>query len=72
MPLRLLVISSKVEIHMSMGDFDEHEYERREKKLSEIEADSEEQPTEYRGQMTFEADESTETLLDRLKEMKSK
>lgn len=57
---------------MGMGNFDEREFERREKKLSEIESDSDEQPEEYRGQMTFETDDSTEALLDRLKEMKSK
>lgn len=57
---------------MGIGNFDEREYERREKKLSEIESDSEEQPEEYRGEMTFESDDSTEALLDRLKEMKSK
>lgn len=55
-----------------MDDFEEREYERREKKLAEIESDSEEQPAEYRGQMTFETDDSTEALLDRLKEMRSK
>ena len=55
-----------------MGNFDEREFERREKKLSEIESDSDEQPEEYRGQVTFETDDSTEALLDRLKEMKSK
>lgn len=54
-----------------MGNFDEREFERREKKLSEIESDSEEQPEEYSGKMTFETDNSTEDLLDRLKEMKS-
>ncbi|UHQ98092.1 DUF5786 family protein (plasmid) [Natrinema zhouii] len=57
---------------MGMGNFDEQEHERREKKLSEIESDSEEQPREYRGQMTFETEDSMEVLLDRLKEMKSR
>lgn len=55
-----------------MSGFEEREYERREKKLSEIESDSEERPAEYRGQMTFETDDSMEALLDRLKEIKSK
>lgn len=54
-----------------MGDFNEREYERREKKLLEIESDSEEQPEEYRGDMTFETNSSTEDLLERLKQMKS-
>ncbi|MFD1643816.1 hypothetical protein DJ71_21180 [Halorubrum sp. E3] len=57
---------------MGMGNFDEQEHERREKKLSEIESDSEEQPTEYQGQITFDTEDTTEALLDRLKEMKSK
>ena len=54
-----------------MGSFEEHEHERREKKISEIESDSGEQPKEYPGKMTFEGENSTEDLLDRLNQIKS-
>jgi len=56
---------------MGMGNFDEREYERREKKLSEIGADSEAQPAEFQGEVTVESDQSTESLLDRLEQIRS-
>lgn len=55
-----------------MGDFDEREFERREKHLSEIKYNSETQPNEYRGKFTFETEDSTEDLLEQLKHMKVK
>ena len=48
---------------MGMGNYDQQEYERRESKISEIESDTDEQPNEYRGELTFDEGTSTDELL---------
>ena len=57
---------------MGMGNYDQHEHERRESKISEIESDSAEQPDEYHGRLTFDEESSIEELLDNLEKIKSK
>lgn len=55
---------------MSMGTFDEEEHERREKKLSSVVADSDDERTDYEGRVEYTGDESVDELLSRLKELK--
>ncbi|MEY7851126.1 DUF5786 family protein [Natrarchaeobius sp. A-rgal3] len=54
-----------------MGNYDQREYERRERTISEFESDSEDQPTEYRGEMTFDEGSSIGELLENLEEIRS-
>ncbi len=56
---------------MGMGNYDRREYERRERTISEIESDSDEQPNEYRGKITFDDGSSTSELLENLQKIKS-
>lgn len=56
---------------MSMGAFDEDEYERREEKSSAIDADFDDQRIKYHGTVTYDAGESTEALLDQWEQIKS-
>ncbi|GAB7020636.1 DUF5786 family protein [Halostagnicola sp. A-GB9-2] len=56
---------------MGMGNYDQREYERRERTISEIESDSDDQPNEYRGKITFDDSSSTSELLENLQQMKS-
>lgn len=56
---------------MGMGNYDQHEYERGENKIEEIESDSDEQPDEYHGRLTFDEESSIEELLDNLEKIKS-
>ena len=55
---------------MSMGAYDEHEHERREQKSTTVDTDFDDERTEYRGSVEFEAGESTEALLDQFQEIK--
>jgi hypothetical protein len=57
---------------MSMGAYDDEEYERRERKNSEVDASFDDERSEYRGKVEYEGDESTEQLLDQFKQMQSK
>ncbi|GAA0255999.1 DUF5786 family protein [Haladaptatus pallidirubidus] len=57
---------------MSMGTFDAEEHERREKKISSVVADSDDQRTNFEGQVEYTGDDSIEELLARLKEVKAK
>jgi len=54
---------------MSMGAYDEDEHERRERKASTVDAAFDDERTEYRGELSYEAGDSTEALLERFKEM---
>ncbi|WP_232833821.1 DUF5786 family protein [Saliphagus sp. LR7] len=54
-----------------MGDYDQREYERHEQLISEIESDSDEQPNEYRGKISFDEGSSTGELLENLQKIKS-
>ncbi len=56
---------------MGMGDYDQREYERHEQLISEIESDSDEQPNEYRGKISFDEGSSTGELLENLQKIKS-
>ena len=56
---------------MSMGAFDEDEYERRERKNSEVDADFDDERTNYHGSVEYDDGESTEELLDQFQEIKS-
>lgn len=57
---------------MSMGAFDEDEYERREEKNGTIDADFDDRRVEYHGTLTYHSGESTEALLDQFEQIKSK
>jgi hypothetical protein len=54
-----------------MGAYDEDEHERRERKASAVDADFDEERTEYAGSVEFDAGESAEDLLDQFREIKS-
>lgn len=49
---------------MSMGAYDDEEHERRERKNSEVDASFDNGRTEYRGEVEYDGEESTEELLD--------
>lgn len=57
-------------ILMSMGTFDEEEHERRERKVSAVDADTDDRRTEFRGRVEYTGDDSVEELLARLKDRK--
>lgn len=56
---------------MSLGAYDEDEHERREEKTSSVDADFDDQRTEYHGTVEYDAGESTEELLDQFKRMQN-
>ncbi len=56
---------------MSMGAYDEEEHERRERKNAEVDADFDDDRSEYRGSVEYDSGESTEDLLNQFKEIKS-
>jgi hypothetical protein len=56
---------------MSMGAYDEEEHERRERKNSEVDADFDDERTDYNGSIKYDTGESTEELLDQFKEINS-
>ncbi|MFP8951941.1 DUF5786 family protein [Natrialbaceae archaeon A-arb3/5] len=56
---------------MRIGNCDQDEYEHRERTISEIELDSDDQPNEYRGKITFDEASSTGKLLENLQKIKS-
>jgi len=56
---------------MSMGAYDDEEYERRERKNAEVDISEDDDRTEYRGEVEYEGGESTEELLDQFKEITS-
>ena len=56
---------------MSLGAYDEDEYERRERKTSTVDAQFDDQRSEYRGKLEFDSGESTEELLDTFEQIKS-
>lgn len=53
---------------MGMGSYDEDEHERRERKASTVDAEFDDERSDYRGSLTYESGDSTEDLLDRFKE----
>jgi len=56
---------------MSMGAYDEKEHERRERKNNEVDADFDDDRTEYRGEVEYDTGESTDELLEQFEEIKS-
>jgi hypothetical protein len=54
-----------------MGAYDEEEHERRERKNSEVDADFDDERTDYNGSIKYDTGESTEELLDQFKEINS-
>ena len=56
---------------MSMGAYDDEEHERRERKASTVDASLDDQRTEYRGDLNYESNASTEQLLDQFREIQS-
>ena len=57
---------------MSMGDYDEVEHERRERKTSSIDADFSDDRTVYEGKIEFDSGDSAEELLAQFDENKSR
>jgi hypothetical protein len=53
---------------MSMGTFDAEEFERREKMISSVETDSDDERTNFEGCLEYTGDQSVEELLARLRE----
>ncbi|MXV61893.1 hypothetical protein GS429_07455 [Natronorubrum sp. JWXQ-INN-674] len=56
---------------MGIETDDQHADERRERAISEFQLDSDDQPNEYRGEITFDEDSSTDELLENLQKIKS-
>ena len=59
-------------VTMAMGDYDEDEHERRERKTSAIDADFSDDRTVFEGKLEYDSGESAEELLDRFNEIKSR
>ncbi|MEF8841880.1 MAG: DUF5786 family protein [Haloarculaceae archaeon] len=56
---------------MSMGAYDEDEHERRERKASQVDADFDDERTNYRGTIEYDSGDSTEALLEQFERIKS-
>ncbi|MDS0297329.1 DUF5786 family protein [Halogeometricum sp. S1BR25-6] len=57
---------------MSMGAYDDDEHERRERKNGSVDAAFDDDRRVYRGEMTYDAGDSAEDLLDQFREMKER
>ena len=57
---------------MAMGDYDEEEHERRERKTSAIDPSEDDTRRTYEGSFEYVEGSSTEELLDQFNEIKSK
>ena len=57
---------------MSMGAYDEAEHERREKKAATVDADFDQERSEFRGTVTYDSGESADELLDQFQKLHSK
>jgi hypothetical protein len=57
---------------MSLGAYDEDEHERREQKTSSVDADFDDERTEYHGTVEYDSGDSAEALLDQYKELQGK
>ena len=55
---------------MSLGAYDEDEHERRVEKAGQVDAEFDDERTEYRGTVEFDSGDSAEALLDQFREMK--
>ncbi len=56
---------------MSMGAYDEAEHERREKQVSRVDTDFDDERTIYHGKVEYDSGESAEALLNKFEEIKS-
>jgi len=56
---------------MSMGAYDEAEHERREQKTSTVDADFDQERSEFRGSVTYDSGESADELLDQFAKLQS-
>jgi len=54
---------------MSMGAYDEAEHERREAKTSTVDADFDQERSEFRGSVTYDSGASADELLDQFAEL---
>ncbi|SEA19971.1 hypothetical protein SAMN04488065_2218 [Haloplanus vescus] len=54
---------------MSMGAYDEAEHERREQKTAQVDADFDDDRSQYRGTLSYDSGDSTEALLDQFKQL---
>ncbi|NGM70714.1 hypothetical protein G6M89_17155 [Natronolimnobius sp. AArcel1] len=54
---------------MAMGEYDQHEYERREQTIGDIDSSADERATEFRGSITFEMSESASDLLENFRKL---
>jgi hypothetical protein len=54
-----------------MGSYDQSEHERREEKTAQVDADFDDERTNYQGKMEFDSGESAEALLDQFKQIKA-
>ncbi len=57
---------------MSLGDYDEAEHERRERKTATVDADFEQKRPEYEGSMEYDTGDSTEELLARFEQIQER
>ena len=55
---------------MSMGAYDDDEHERRERKNGSVDAAFDDDRRVYRGEMTYDAGDSAEALLEQFREMR--
>ena len=56
---------------MSMGAYDEAEYERRERKSNTVDASFDDDRHEYEGTVEYDSGDSTEDLLSQFEKIKS-
>lgn len=54
---------------MSLGAYDEDEHERRERKVSEVDAAFDDERTNYHGTVSYDGGETTEQLLDQFEQI---
>ncbi|WP_165853307.1 DUF5786 family protein [Halonotius aquaticus] len=56
---------------MSLGDYDEAEHERRERKNATVDADFEQARSEYEGSMEYDTGESADELLAQFEQLQT-
>jgi len=54
---------------MSMGAYDEDEHERRAQKTGQVDAEFDDDRSQFRGTLSYESGDSTEALLDQFKQL---
>ncbi|MFC7214370.1 DUF5786 family protein [Saliphagus sp. GCM10025308] len=56
---------------MSMGAYDEDEHERRERQVSRVDTDFDDERTIHEGTIEYDSGDSADALLDKFREIKS-